>query len=141
MGTNEICAIPLFRNAPRSRLNELARLADAITVPAGRVLAREGSLANEFFVIVDGVVEVIREGELVAVLGSGDFFGEIGLVGHPYRTATVVAASELDLVVLARREFRTMLSRFPEIASTVLSAASRRVVANLREVEARQLAA
>jgi CRP-like cAMP-binding protein len=53
------------------------------------------------------------------VLGPGEFFGEIALVGDPHHTATVVATPNVDLTVLARREFRTMLSRFPEIASTV----------------------
>jgi CRP-like cAMP-binding protein len=73
----------------------------------------------------------------VARLGAGDFFGEIALIGDPHRTATVVAASDVELAVLTRREFRTLLARFPAFASTVLSTASRRVVASLREVEAR----
>ena len=83
-----------------------------------------------------GIVEVIRDGQIVAVLGSGDFFGEIALLGDPHRTATAVAASDVDLTVVARREFHTMLSRFPEIASTILMKASRRVVADLRLAEA-----
>ena len=63
--------------------------------------------------ILDGVADVIRDGRPVAALGPGDFFGEIALVGPPFRTATVVARSELDLAVVARREFRTLLRRFP----------------------------
>jgi len=53
-----------------------------------------------------------------------------------HRTATIVAASDVDLVVVGRREFHTMLARFPELASTLLSTATRRVVADLRTVEA-----
>ena len=136
MSTNEIRATPLFRDASRSRRAELARLADRITVPAGKVLARQGALAHEFFVIIDGIVDVIRDGQVVAVLGPGDFFGEIALCGDPRRTATVVAASEVDLTVIGRREFRTMMARFPEIASTILMTASRRLVADLRYAEA-----
>ncbi len=136
MSTDEIRAIPLFRTAPRSRRAELARLADRITVPAGQVLARQGALAHEFFVIIDGIVDVIRDGEVVAVLGPGDFFGEIALCGDPRRTATVVTASEVDLTVIARREFRTMIARFPEIASTILMTASRRLATDIRYAEA-----
>ncbi len=132
MSIDEIRAIPLFRDSPRSRWAELARLADRITLPAGKVLARQGSLAHEFFVINDGIVDVIRDGNFVALLGPGDFFGEIALAGDPRRTATVVAASDVDLTVIARREFHTMLSRFPGIASTILSTASRRMVSDLR---------
>ncbi len=87
--------------------------------------------------ILDGVADVIRDGRPVATLGSGDFFGEIALVGPPFRTATVVARSELDLAVVARREFRTLLRRFPDLAATVLGAGRMRVVSTLREVEAR----
>ena len=135
MRTDEISSIPLFRDVPRSRQAELTMLTDQITLPAGKVLARQGELAHEFFVIVEGVVAVIRDGSIVDILGSGDFFGELGLLGDPHRTATVVAASEVDLIVAARREFRTMLARFPALASTILAAASRRVVADLREAE------
>jgi CRP-like cAMP-binding protein len=115
----------------------VAQRADRVTVPAGRVLTRQGSIANEFFVIIGGIVDVVRDGRAVARLGPGDFFGEIALVGDPHRTATVVAASDLDVAVLTRRDFRTLLARFPEFASTVLATASRRVVASLRELEAR----
>jgi CRP/FNR family transcriptional regulator, cyclic AMP receptor protein len=136
MGIDEITAVRLFRSVPRSRRAELARLADRITVPAGTVLARQDALAHEFFAIVEGLVEVSRDGEVVALLGAGDFFGEIALIGNPYRTATAVAVSDVDLVVIARREFRSMLTRFPEIAMTILAKATRRVVADLRATEA-----
>ena len=136
MTTTEIAALPVFREVPHARRTEVANRADRVTVPAGRVLARQGSVAHEFFVIIDGIVDVIRDGRTVSRLGPGDFFGEIALIGDPHRTATVVAATEVDVAVLTRREFRTLLARFPEFASIVLSTASRRVVASLREVEA-----
>ncbi len=136
MTTDEIRAIPLFENIPSRRRTEVARLADRITVPAGKIITRQGDLAHEFFVIIDGIADVIRDGRGVAMLGGGDFFGEIGLVGKPFRTATVVARSDLDVAVIARREFHTILRRFPDFASTVLSAGSRRIVATLQQVEA-----
>jgi len=135
MTTSEITALPLFDDIPRSHRAELARLADRISVPAGRVIARQGELAHEFFVIIDGDVDVMRDGELVNALTAGDFFGEIALVGDPHRTATVVATSDVELAVLGRREFRTMLARCPDVAATVLASASRRVVASLRALE------
>ena len=136
MHTDDVRTIPLFETVPRSRRAEVARLADRITVPAGTFLIRQGELAHEFFVILEGSAHVIRDERVVAVLGPGDFFGEIALVGHPIRTATVVAHSQLELAVLTRREFRTLLSRFPDLASAVLSAGRKRVVSTLREVEA-----
>jgi CRP/FNR family cyclic AMP-dependent transcriptional regulator len=136
MHANDVRTIPLFETVSRTRRGEVARLADRITVPAETVLVRQGELGHEFFVIVDGVADVVRDDRLVATLGPGDFFGEIALVGTPFRTATVVARSELDLAVVPRREFRALLSRFPGVASAVLCAGRARVVSTLREVEA-----
>ncbi len=130
MSTQEIRTVSFFDDDPRARWAELGMLADRITVPAGHMLVEQGALAHDFFVIIDGTVEVIRDGEFVTVLGPGDFFGEIALCGDPHRTATVVAVSEVDLTVVGRRDFRTMLARFPEIASSILLTASRRLAAS-----------
>ena len=136
MTADEIRTIPLFDKIPSRRRAEVARLADRITLPAGKIITRQGDLAHEFFVIIDGIAAVIRDGRRVALLGGGDFFGEIALVGKPFRTATVIAGSDLDVAVIARREFHTILRRFPDFASTVLSAGSRRIVATLLPVGA-----
>ena len=137
MHPSDVQHTPLFRSVPRRRRGEVARLTDRLTVPAGKVLIRQGDLAHEFFVILDGNASVIRDGRLVRSLGPGEFFGEIGLVGKPFRTASVIAGSDLEVLVLGRREFRTMLSRFPAVASHVLREGRMRVVSTLREVEAR----
>ena len=130
MSTQAIETVPFFDDDPRARLAGLGLLADRVTVPAGHMVVEQGSLAHDFFVIIDGTVEVIRDGEAVTVLGPGDFFGEIALCGDPHRTATVVAVSEVDLNVIGRRDFRTMLARFPELASSILMTASRRLAAS-----------
>jgi CRP-like cAMP-binding protein len=134
----DVQPIPLLDAVPRGRRNEVLRAADEVTVPAGTVLVRQGELAHEFFVILEGVADVTQDGRPLTALGPGEFFGEIGLVGPPFRTASVTARSELRLAVVARREFRTLLRRFPELASVVLTAGRVRVVASLREVEARR---
>ncbi len=127
---------PFLDTVPRRRRDELARATDRVTVPAGTALIRQGELAHEFFVILEGVVDVTRDGRHLQTLGPGDFFGEIGLLGPPFRTATVIARSELCLAVVARREFRTLLRRFPKLASVVLSAGRVRVASTPGEVEA-----
>lgn len=137
MRTDTIPSLPLFASVPRRRREEIGSLADEVAVGAGTVLVRQGDLAHEFFVVLDGEVDVLRDGRHVATMSRGEFFGEIALVGSPFRTATVVARTDARLVVLARREFRTMIRRFPEVASVVLSAGQRRVASTLRAVEAR----
>lgn len=140
MDTTLVRALPLFHDLPRERVDEVASVADSVIVPAGTVLTRQGDLAHEFFIIVDGVVDVLRDREIVGALGPGEFFGEIGLVGQPFRTATVVAASELHVAVVPRQHFRVLLQRFPDLARTVLAAGNRRLATTLRQVERHHLA-
>ena len=87
---------PLFQNLARGDLVQLAMATEDLEVDAGKVLAREGEIGQEFFVIVDGDVSVTKDGEEIRRLGPGDFFGEIALIwDSPRRTATVtISASD-----------------------------------------------
>jgi CRP/FNR family transcriptional regulator, cyclic AMP receptor protein len=133
---DQLADLPVFGSIPRSRRAEVARLVDRIQVPAGDVLTRQGAIAREFFVIVAGEVDVIRDERSVARLGPGDFFGEMVLLDSPYRTATVVAATDVELAVVAARELRSIVSRYPDVAREILTTGSRRLVANLRTAQA-----
>jgi MFS family permease len=129
-------SIPIFAPLDIPTVDHLAQQLSARMVQPGTVVIRQGDAGDRFYVIDHGRMAVTADGRHVADLGPGDFFGEIALVGPPFRTATVVARSELDLVVIPRREFRTLLRRFPDFASTVLAAGRVRVASTLREVEA-----
>ena len=119
---------PLFRNLSRNDLVALAKVTEDLEVEEGKVLAREGDIGHEFFVIVDGEVGVAKEGETVRKLGSGDFFGEIALIWEsPRRTATVTAAKPVRLFVLTRPAFRGLIDHHPDIEEKVLEALEERV--------------
>lgn len=119
---------PLFRNLSRNDLVALAKVTEDLEVEEGKVLAREGDIGHEFFVIVDGEVDVAKEGETVRTLGSGDFFGEIALIWEsPRRTATVTAAKPVRLFVLTRPAFRGLIDHHPDIEEKVLEALEERV--------------
>jgi CRP/FNR family cyclic AMP-dependent transcriptional regulator len=119
---------PLFRNLSRNDLVALAKVTEDLEVEEGKVLAREGDIGHEFFVIVDGEVDVAQEGESVRKLGSGDFFGEIALIWEsPRRTATVTAAKPVRLFVLTRPAFRGLIDHHPDIEEKVLEALEERV--------------
>jgi putative ABC transport system ATP-binding protein len=76
----------------------------------GETVIREGEPGEEFFLISDGEVEVIRAEHEVAHLGPGDFFGEVALISGEPRNATVVAVNELDTYVLGKADFETALA-------------------------------
>lgn len=127
MELSTVESIPLFASVPRARRWHVARLADEVGVSAGSELTREGGYAQEFFVVVSGTADVYRGGERVGRLQSGDFFGEVGLLGPSWeRSATVVATSPMRLLVLARRQFRELLFAAPAVAARIRGAAVQR---------------
>jgi CRP-like cAMP-binding protein len=124
-----IRGVPLFSRCSKKELAEVAKLADEIDFRAGKVLIREGAAGREFFVLVDGSVDVHRGGKRVRTMGPGDFFGEIALIARTPRTATVTAATDVDLLVVTAQAFRMLLDHQPQIASKVLMALAERLEA------------
>jgi MFS family permease len=103
-------ALDIFAGATRAALERLARSAVEETVDAGTVLIREGAEADDFFVLTAGEVEVLAAGEAgaehtVGVLGPPNYFGEIGLLGHRPRTATVKAIAPCTLYRINGSDF------------------------------------
>ncbi len=119
---------PLFEGLSRKELVQLARVSEDLEVAAGKVLCQEGDVGEEFFVVIDGEVEVTREGKHVAVRSGGDFFGEIALLEETPRMATVTASSPLRFFVVTRGAFRRLVKEHPSVERKVLQALARRVV-------------
>jgi CRP-like cAMP-binding protein len=119
---------PLFADLSRKELVQLARLSDDVEVPAGRVLCKEGDRGREFFVLVEGEVDVARNGRRVAALGPGEFVGEISLLEQTPRTATVTAKTPLRFFVLTPKEFQQVLDENPSVERKILRALARRVL-------------
>ena len=117
-----LAGIAAFSGLSRHELEKFAGWTFELEIPAGEELTTEGRLAHEFFVIEDGAVEVRHDGERIAELGAGDFFGEIGLLRGGTRTATVVATTPLRVIVMSAQEFRRMEQELPAVADRVRSA-------------------
>ncbi len=122
MDAHDLEGQPLFEGLTKRDLETVARWADVVDVPDGYHLLYQGRLPHEFFVILDGKADVEREGQPVAELGSGDFFGEIALLEHDRRTATVVASSPMRLMVMATREFDSLCHDYPMVADRITNA-------------------
>jgi len=122
---------PLFADLSPKELAERARHSEDVEVPEGKVLAREGEIGHEFFVVVEGEAEFSRHGERLDMPQPASFFGEISLLEHTPRLATVTAATPLRAFVLTDREFQSLLRDHPEIERKVLRALAHRLVALL----------
>jgi CRP-like cAMP-binding protein len=119
--------VPLFAGLSHREREHVARRADTVDLPAGRHLLDEGRLPHEFFVILDGEVEVTHEGEHLATLGPGDFFGEIALIEHTRRTASVVATTPTTLAVMSPQAFGAVRREMPEVAERIDTAIRERL--------------
>jgi putative ABC transport system ATP-binding protein len=102
--------IDLFKALTPQQLTDVAEHVKKRHFAAGETIVREGEPGEEFFVISDGEVEVIRADHEVARLGPGDFFGEVALISGEPRNATVVAEGEVDTYVLGKTDFETALA-------------------------------
>ncbi len=136
MGTqatvDRLQAVDLLRNCTHAQLEEVARLAERVQVGEGEVIAREGRIGREFFLILSGSVAVTQMGRRVNTLGSGDFFGELAAMDPGPRNATVTALTDLDVLIIGPRELSAM-SDIPGFRGALF----RSMASRLRRVEAR----
>ena len=112
--------VRLFHACTRDELAVIVSVTTLIDVPAGRVLCSQGAPGDEFFVIVDGSAAVTIDGDQVAILGPGGFFGEMALLDGGPRIATVTATTPARLLVLTRPEFTALLERAPTVCHRIL---------------------
>ena len=119
MDSTRLKSIPLFDDVPEEELTRLATFAQDVTVEAGRELVREGDFSYEFMAIEEGEAEVTRNGEHVADLGPGDFFGEMGLLEKTLRNATVTAKTSMRVVTLTGWDLKRLERKSPQAIERV----------------------
>lgn len=112
--------VPLFSRMNQRQLERLGQLADEIEVGLDEVLAEQGRVGHEFFIVLDGHLMVLDGRKPIAQLHPGDFFGEIALLDGRPRTATVRAEGITRLLVVGHREFHALMDEFPDLRKTVL---------------------
>jgi CRP-like cAMP-binding protein len=112
-------------------LQTIATNTDEVEVDAGYVLMKEGDIGQEAFIILSGTAVVMRNGNKIASLGRGSIFGELSLLDPGKRTATVVAETDMDLLVVTGRGLQTTIKAAPAIAVKLL----RNLAARLRASE------
>lgn len=116
MDRSRIAAIPAFADLPEAELDELAAAVHEHAVPDGSTVVTVDDHGDAVYLIEEGTADVVNErGETTETLGAGDTFGEIGLLLTGERTATVVARTPLQLMVLAGHDFERIRPRVPEL--------------------------
>jgi CRP-like cAMP-binding protein len=110
----------LFAGVDPDGLSRIAERISEVEVPADRVIARQGEIGTGFFIIASGMVRVVRDGETLAELGPGDFFGELSVLDGKPRNAQVVSTEPTTCLALATWEFEAVVHEQPSVALAIL---------------------
>ena len=126
-------ACRLFTGVCPEHLAALAERAVEVEFLADRVIARQGEIGTGFFVVVDGSVRVVRDGTELAVLGPGEFFGELSVLDGKPRVAQVVTIVDTRCLALASWDFEAALMANPSLALAILRGLAERLRAKTEQ--------
>lgn len=116
-----LASISFFDGFSHEELVRVAQLGTEVEAPAGTVVMDQGDPGTDCFVVESGLASVYVRGEHVAAVGAGSMVGEMALVDHRPRSATVVADTDLRLVRFDSKAFRTLLDEMPKASERVLA--------------------
>jgi CRP-like cAMP-binding protein len=119
--------IPLFSACSNKDLEKIAKAGDEVVMPAGSLIVDQGQTGREAFVIISGTAIVKRNGKKINNLGPGSVVGELSLLDHGPRTATVVAESDVTLFVISQRHFLGVIDDVPALAHKLLASLAGRI--------------
>ena len=122
-----LAEVAMFRDLQSRDLKTLAGRLTNRTVPAGTTLIEEGRVGYEAFIITEGTAVVTRRGETIDTLGPGTCVGELALVDHGSRTATVTATTEMQVLVLSQPDFTASVRELPDLSLAVMGTLARRL--------------
>ena len=124
--------IPLFANLSDSELAQISAETSLKQYPKNKVILNEGEKTDSLYAIVAGKVKVLISDEdgkeiILAILGSGEFFGELAVIDSQPRSATVIAMESSSFNVISHADFMRCLTANPHIARTILQTMAKRL--------------
>lgn len=123
--TEALQRVPLFEDCSAEELAAIDRVADEVHLDAGAELLTQGSAARQAIVILSGTAEVVRDGVVVAERGPGDCVGELSLLAHSPRSASLRAIGPMDVLVIGAQQFQPLLDDVPELSRHLLTGLAR----------------
>ncbi|MBW2315742.1 MAG: cyclic nucleotide-binding domain-containing protein [Deltaproteobacteria bacterium] len=123
----QLKALPMFDGLTTRQLMDLAQVVSEVTYPPNTPIIEEGGLNESMFLLVDGEVEVRKNGDPVAKIGPNEFFGEMSLLERAPPSADVVTLEESRLLCLQRTDLFRLMEEFPTIPIIMCQTLSRRM--------------
>ena len=131
--------VPMFASLTQDFIDVLRNKVELVRYSKGDVICRQGDIADSFYLVRLGFVKISEPhpgGDLVlAYLGRGGYFGEIGLLGGGRRTATCTALDHVELVRIHADEFHQMMEQFPEVHESLAALARERTEQNRQRLK------
>jgi len=118
---------PVFAHTSEKSLESMIKSAVEKTVSPGEKVVQQGQGGVGFYLILDGKAEVIKDGTKLAEWGTGNFFGELGVIDGQPRTADVVAVTETKCWILSQWAMKSVIANHPEVALSMLEELARRL--------------
>jgi CRP-like cAMP-binding protein/glyoxylase-like metal-dependent hydrolase (beta-lactamase superfamily II) len=101
--------VDFLRDLPLSRARSLLQVAQRLTLPAGERIVTQGMRGDSFYIIVNGTVQIVKDGVAIKRYRAGDYFGEMAILLDQPRSADAVAKTDVDLIAIDRNDFLSIL--------------------------------
>jgi CRP-like cAMP-binding protein len=134
-GSFNFSGVWLFSECSSAELKAIQKSAVPVSVRAGTTIFEEGEVGRAFYCIMNGTAHVVRNGRKAAELGPSGYFGELALLDKLPRSATVRAATDMDLLEIDQRHFNRLINDSPSLTKKLLIATA----ARLRNADAKAL--
>lgn len=122
-----LAKVPLFSQCTPDEIPAITAVAQENTFQADQIIVTQGTPGQAFYLIVNGRVEILRDGRSLGAFSQGDFFGEMSLLDKAPRSATIRALELTTCLMLSSWDFKALLERHPSIAIKLLEILSRRL--------------
>ncbi len=114
-----LATMPLFAGLSERQLEAVAGTVIERRVKPGKSVIKEGSWGHEFVLVLEGEVEILRDGKVLATLGSGEHVGELGVLDDVRRNATVIARTAVVVGAIDTGLFRSLLTEIPVLVERI----------------------
>lgn len=122
-----LARVPIFGKCTPQEISAVAAVAQESHFDPGQIIVTQGTPGQAFYLMLNGRVEILRDGNSLGAFGQGDFFGEMSLLDQAPRSATIRAIDATDCLMLSSWDFKAVLERYPSIAIKLLEVLSRRL--------------
>ncbi|QPJ62971.1 MAG: EAL domain-containing protein [Candidatus Nitronauta litoralis] len=134
MEVSQLKEIELFQYLPDEVLEELITISSLIHLDANETLFEEGDPGETIYAVISGRLALYKEGQEIALIWQGQFFGEMAVIEEKPRSATIIASSESQLMEIPNDFFQKLLVNHHSFFSTVLTTMCQRVRGNLQDL-------